>query len=320
MNKVAEAITKFTGAKPGDDAAFKVWLILTEAGAISSVLIVPYALELTGRQLAEANKRLAEQGKKAVGIAQAMPVAGLQGQINFGLLSAVGLRAARSLNLGVPHLEAALRGKRSGLKGRDVLLYSVSGAGAGLGIYVLDKLAFDSVRNAMKDAGVKEPRPWKSLLATFYGGIGEEIMLRLAAQSGIAVGLRRLLKGKGKRGAVGGSIMWPAITIGNLAFGAGHLPTVTRLVKLTPAVIMRTLVLNAFAGTLFGYLYWKRGLEAAIIAHASADLVIHVGGAILHKEPEGGEPHAEMDRTEESEAQQPGLVLQITPEEAAATE
>jgi membrane protease YdiL (CAAX protease family) len=35
-------------------------------------------------------------------------------------------------------------------------------------------------------------------------------------------------------------------------------------------------VLNSLAGLVFGWLYWRRGLKAAMVAHFSADLVLHV--------------------------------------------
>jgi hypothetical protein len=31
----------------------------------------------------------------------------------------------------------------------------------------------------------------------------------------------------------------------------------------------------------FGWLYWRRGLEAAIVAHFAADLVLHVAAPLL---------------------------------------
>jgi hypothetical protein len=59
-------------------------------------------------------------------------------------------------------------------------------------------------------------------------------------------------------------------------FGLGRLPILTLLVPLTPLVIARTVVLNGLLGIIFGWLYWKRGLEAAMISHFSADIVLHV--------------------------------------------
>jgi len=70
--------------------------------------------------------------------------------------------------------------------------------------------------------------------------------------------------------------MWLAIVLAAVIFGAGHLPAVMSLTALTPLVIVRTIVLNAVGGIIFGWLYWKKGLESAMISHFSADIVLHV--------------------------------------------
>ena len=77
--------------------------------------------------------------------------------------------------------------------------------------------------------------------------------------------------------------MWPAIVLSNIAFGAGHLPATRAMVPLTPNVVARALVLNSIVGVPCGYLYWKKGLEAAMIAHGTADVVVHVGGSLLRR-------------------------------------
>jgi len=46
--------------------------------------------------------------------------------------------------------------------------------------------------------------------------------------------------------------------------------------KLNPLFITRALLLNGLGGLAFGWLYWKQGLESAMIAHFSADIVLHV--------------------------------------------
>jgi membrane protease YdiL (CAAX protease family) len=63
--------------------------------------------------------------------------------------------------------------------------------------------------------------------------------------------------------------MWTAIVISAVLFGVGHLPALAQSVALTPALIARTVLLNAIAGILFGWLYWRRSLETAMVAHAS---------------------------------------------------
>ncbi|HRI49762.1 MAG TPA: CPBP family glutamic-type intramembrane protease [Pseudomonadota bacterium] len=66
------------------------------------------------------------------------------------------------------------------------------------------------------------------------------------------------------------------ILLAALIFGAGHLPAAAALLPITPLFLARTLVLNGLVGTVCGWLFWRRGLEAAMIAHLSADLVLHV--------------------------------------------
>jgi membrane protease YdiL (CAAX protease family) len=41
-------------------------------------------------------------------------------------------------------------------------------------------------------------------------------------------------------------------------------------------VVFRTLVLNALGGLAFGWLFYRHGLEHAMAAHFSADIVVHV--------------------------------------------
>jgi membrane protease YdiL (CAAX protease family) len=75
--------------------------------------------------------------------------------------------------------------------------------------------------------------------------------------------------------------MWIAILISGLAFGVAHLPSAVVMgIELTPLYIVRTLILNS-VGILYGWLYWKRGFESAMLAHFSTDLIVHVLTAVL---------------------------------------
>ena len=58
----------------------------------------------------------------------------------------------------------------------------------------------------------------------------------------------------------------------------GHLPNAAMVMHITPTVVVLALVLNGIAAIPFGYLYWKRGLESAMIAHFCADFAIYVIG------------------------------------------
>jgi membrane protease YdiL (CAAX protease family) len=72
------------------------------------------------------------------------------------------------------------------------------------------------------------------------------------------------------------AVMWVANILSAILFGIGHLPATALIIPLTTLVITRAIILNGFVGIVCGYLYWKRGLESAMVAHFSADIVLHV--------------------------------------------
>jgi len=72
-----------------------------------------------------------------------------------------------------------------------------------------------------------------------------------------------------------------AIVLAALLFGAGHLPAAFSAgMAHGPLSIGRIILLNALVGLPFGWLFWKYGLEHAMVAHFSADLVLHVGAQL----------------------------------------
>ena len=79
-----------------------------------------------------------------------------------------------------------------------------------------------------------------------------------------------------RKAAPPAAVYWVAIAISALLFGAGHLPAAAHVWGLDAIVVFRTVALNAIAGLFFGWLYWKRGLEMAVLGHFSADIVLHV--------------------------------------------
>ena len=113
---------------------------------------------------------------------------------------------------------------------------------------------------------------WKTLLASLYGGIVEEILMRL-----FLVSLFAWLMGKIFRSTAvikNNWIMWSAIIVAALLFGLGHLPITASITEITPLVVIRAIVLNGIGGLVFGWLYWKKGLEYAMVAHLTADIVL----------------------------------------------
>ncbi|HKY55713.1 MAG TPA: CPBP family intramembrane glutamic endopeptidase, partial [Anaerolineales bacterium] len=119
-----------------------------------------------------------------------------------------------------------------------------------------------------------QPAAWKGFLASFYGGIAEEIQLRLLVMSFLAW-LGRFVS-KTQEGKPTNAVFWTANILAAVLFGLGHLPATAMIIPLTPLVVTRAILLNGIGGVIFGWLYWKRGLESAMIAHFSTDIVLHV--------------------------------------------
>ena len=108
-----------------------------------------------------------------------------------------------------------------------------------------------------------------------YGGITEELMLRFGLMALLAFAGYRLFD----RGAATPSarVLWAAIVVSALLFGVGHLPALSAsLGELAPLLVVRTLLLNTVAGVAFGWLYWRKSLEAAMVAHASFHVLLVV--------------------------------------------
>jgi hypothetical protein len=46
------------------------------------------------------------------------------------------------------------------------------------------------------------------------------------------------------------------------------------LTQITPLVVVRAIILNGIGGIVFGWLFWKKGFELAIITHFTADVFL----------------------------------------------
>ena len=79
----------------------------------------------------------------------------------------------------------------------------------------------------------------------------------------------------------GAAVYATAILVAAILFGVGHLPALAHTGSLTLAGITRTVGLNALCGIAFGWLFWRHGLEHAMAAHFSADIVLHVAAPLF---------------------------------------
>jgi len=150
---------------------------------------------------------------------------------------------------------------------KKVLLPSIiSGILVGLTLVFFDQIFSSPLTNV-------RPPIWTGALSSLYGAINEEVSLRLFLFTLVYFLIGKCIKiRQGNRTA----ILWAINIFVALLFGVGHLPAAAKLIPLVPFEVFRILFLNGIAGAVFGWLYWTRGLWAAMAAHFVADLMIHV--------------------------------------------
>ena len=192
----------------------------------------------------------------------------------LGVITAV-QSAGYGLVLGVAGI---LLGKKTGMWkdekniNRQPLVAAVLVALAGgLAMILLDIYWFGAYSPVIRDSYATKPSIVFLLGSVIYGGVIEEVMLRLFMMSLIALLLHKLFWRKQEQTPVAALVL--ANILAALLFAAGHLPTTAVLMGLTPMIIFRCFLLNGGLGLLFGWLYRKYGLRYAMIAHAGCHVV-----------------------------------------------
>lgn len=209
----------------------------------------------------------------------------LQDVFPFGIFPAfIGLLLANRTGFDLPLIKALLARKPLGkLIKNEALVALISALILSIVAIIVLLLLKPAVQNdfasqglSLSDFEVGSQTPyWAMGLASFSAGILEEIGFRLGLMSLIAFLGGLLWKDAAKRPASG--VIWMAIFLVALLFGGLHISNIITLgLPLTSSLIAYAVIGNCLPGILFGWLYWKRGLETAILTHILFDLCIHV--------------------------------------------
>ena len=238
---------------------WKLFFILFIASIITSMLVIPYSLALVSKTITISPVILL--------------VTAAQNMVLFAAAVFFGLFFSQRVGMGLPLLQNIVEGKKQTKELKSIITPSVCwGAFAGI-LIVLLSIPFNKLIPELQLLESAVP-VWKAFLASFYGGIAEEILLRLFLVS-LFVWITCKIK-KTKDGQPTAFGIWFSIFAAAVIFGLGHLPATAQITPLTGVVVLRAIVLNGAGGIIFGWLYWKKGLESAIIAHFSADIVLHI--------------------------------------------
>ena len=139
----------------------------------------------------------------------------------------------------------------------------------GMLLILPDLLIFGNYSEVVRDSYAVKPTVSYMLAAVIYGGVIEEVMLRLFFMPLLAFLLQKLFRRES--GTTG--VLIAANVIAAMLFAAAHLPATAMLMELTPVILFRCFLLNGGFGLVFGWLYRKYGLRYAMLAHAGCHVI-----------------------------------------------
>lgn len=247
----------------------KLVFILTLLGAIGTVAIIPYSITTI------LNNEVYQADPNALPIGLVITINSLVQIALLFVFVLFGLRFQKRTGLNVSIIEHLIY-KKKFIKIDKLFLYrSIIGAFLlSFLVILLDVFVFAPLIEGDTNQ-IGETIWWQGVLASIYGGITEELMLRLFGMTFIVWLLAKLMKKE--REEIPKGYYYFAIIFTAILFGLGHIPaTIEVFGELTPLLFTRAILFNGLLGLWFGYVYYEKGLEYAMVAHISADLFIHV--------------------------------------------
>jgi hypothetical protein len=207
----------------------------------------------------------------------------LAGANAIGLVIAiVGLLLSARVGLGMPFIEGAVSEKPIWIRTKGVLGLCILLSIGSIILVLLIGIVFTALSMALQQdvldafANLDEstyPSIWKWFLVSFHAGISEEIFFRLGLMT-IFVWIGNFVH-REHVGRPGNLVMWVSVVAAGFSFGIAHLwgvLPVPDILILKSSVVVQ----NSMIGILFGWLYWKFGLESATLTHILVDIGFYV--------------------------------------------
>src|SRR5215470_14346867 len=244
-----------------DRAYFRsIFLILLAAAVFGIAASFPFVFSLYADMLAGA----------PIPLPAVFALALAQNTVIMGVTIGVGLLLTAKLGLpGAPLIVDWRARKPIGDRLRTMIpLALMTGFSVGTAVLLMFPLLLRKERSQLPVGKATLIPVWRRLLICFYGGLTEEILMRVFLFSLLAWLLNKLWRTED--GAPRRKVFWTANIILAVLFGLGHLASVVPFMPVTFKIILGALLLNGVASIAFTSLYLRRGLEAAMLAHFMA--------------------------------------------------
>ncbi len=241
---------------------------------IGDLAVLPYILKLIKSSAQRTGKPL------KMSVPKLLLVSFLQTAVLLGIAVGIGLLAAHAIGLGAPYVEATLEGHTVLPAFLAMLpLAVIIGVLCGLALLVMEIAFLPHLPAPLLDTA-RTIKQWENLIASFYGGLAEEFLMRLFGLSVLAWLLSRIWHTTAGMPTV--LDFWIVNIVMSILFGLGHLPAAKGILgRISPVMFARTMLLNGSVGIVFGWLFWQYGLEAAVIGHFVTDIIIHCGATLV---------------------------------------
>lgn len=174
----------------------------------------------------------------------------------------------QKVNLKVPLLEKMVGIENNILNPSNILKYGIFGGVLSGILLSLVGLIFNPILPTEFLELGESLKP--TLAARFlYGGLTEEILMRFGLMTLIVWLTSKIFKGTKP------IVYWIGIIVASIIFALGHFPIAYQAVE-NPSTELLTYILigNTIGGLIFGWLYWRKGLESAFLAHIFAHVIM----------------------------------------------
>jgi Type II CAAX prenyl endopeptidase Rce1-like len=231
---------------------------------ILSILLIDLNKVLTALPVAKGSLPMSPWAIKLLGL--------VQPAILVAAAALIGVLLAERVSLSAPAFEALASGNSFIAALRPQILSGVVGGLIGALALVSSWIV---ARSALPPEFVARAERFNRVLPVptrfLYGGITEEVLLRWGFLTLLVwAGWKLFQRGSGKPRS---KYFIGAILISSIVFGIAHLPLGVALGGITIPIAFYIVIANSIFGLIAGYLYWRKGLEAGIIAH----MITHVG-------------------------------------------
>ncbi|HUH51974.1 MAG TPA: CPBP family intramembrane glutamic endopeptidase [Flavobacterium sp.] len=188
----------------------------------------------------------------------------------------IGTILYRKVNLKVPLIEKIVGITNDNLNILNILKYGIlAGVLSGV-LLILVGIVFNPILPSEFLELGESVKP--TLAARFlYGGLTEEILMRFGLMTLIVWIASKIFKGTKP------IAYWTGIIIASILFALGHFPIAYQAVENpSTGLLMYILIGNTLGGLIFGWVYWKKGLESAFLAHIFAHIIMLMAEPMLN--------------------------------------